>query len=182
MQGPQSIQVQGIKRFAQSALPPASTNLITKKVIIATINGTQRILTPVSSPQMIALKSAPRLLADGTLVTGPHPAAAPITILQKTLSSQEQQQAAIAKPKPPMMNGAPTVQTKTVDNKTCRWKFENGQVGEPGIEGTVRYQCCGSGSVGFVCFRASWIWILLLYRHAKIVKKNLDSYCFLTSF
>ncbi len=131
MQGPQSIQVQGIKRFAQSALPSASTNLITKKVIIATINGTQRILTPVSSPQMIALKSAPRLLADGTLVAaGPHAAAAPITILQKTLSSQEQQQGAISKPKPPMpMNGAPTVQTnKTVDNKTCRWKFENGQV------------------------------------------------------
>ncbi len=129
MQGPQSIQVQGIKRFAQSALPPASSNLITKKVIIATINGTQRILTPVSSPQMIALKSAPRLLADGTLVTGPHAAAAPITILQKTLS-QDQQQAAIAKPKPMPMNGAtgPTVQTKTVDNKTCRWKFENGQV------------------------------------------------------
>jgi hypothetical protein len=136
VQGPQSIQVQGIKRFAQSALPPASTNLITKKVIIATINGTQRILTPVSSPQMIALKSAPRLLADGTLVAaGPHAAAAaPITILQKTLS---QEQAAISKPKPMPMNGAPTVQTKTVDNKTCRWKFENGQVGEPVLEGTV---------------------------------------------
>ncbi len=131
MQGPQSIQVQGIKRFSQSALP--TSNLITKKVIIATINGTQRILTPVSSPQMIALKSAPRLLADGTLVTGPHAAAAPITILQKTLSQdQQQQQAAIAKPKPMPMNGAPTVQTKTVDNKTCRWKFENGQV-SPGV-------------------------------------------------
>jgi hypothetical protein len=132
--------VQGIKRFAQSALPPASTNLITKKVIIATINGTQRILTPVSSPQMIALKSAPRLLADGTLVAaGPHAAAAPITILQKTLSSQEQQQqAAISKPKPMPMNGVaagPTIQTnKTVDNKTCRWKFENGQVSPGGYK------------------------------------------------
>ncbi len=179
MQGPQSIQVQGIKRFAQSALPPASTNLITKKVIIATINGTQRILTPVSSPQMIALKSAPRLLADGTLVAaGPHAAAAPITILQKTLSQdQQQQQAAISKPKPMPMNGAPTVQTKTVDNKTCRWKFENGQVS---LLQKVRYQCCGSGSVGSVCFWASWIRILL--SSSKNSKKNLDSYCFVTSF
>jgi hypothetical protein len=124
VQGPQSIQVQGIKRFSQSALPTSS--LITKKVIIATINGTQRILTPVSSPQMIALKSAPQLLADGTLVSGPHAAGGPITILQKTLSRDQQQQAAISKPKP--MNGVPTIQTKTVDNKTCRWKFENGQV------------------------------------------------------
>lgn len=118
IQSPQSIQVQGIKRFSQSAIP-SSGGLVTKKVIIATINGTQRILTPVSSPQMIALKSAPRLLADGTLVSGGH--SAPITILQKSLS-----QATVPKPKPACI--LPTIQTKTVDNKTCRWKFENGQI------------------------------------------------------
>ena len=88
-------------------------------MIIATINGTQRILTPVSSPQMIALKSAPRLLADGTLVNAST--GAPITILQKSLS-----QAVITKPK--LVSTQATIQTKTVDNKTCRWKFENGQV------------------------------------------------------
>jgi hypothetical protein len=100
MQGPQSIQVQGIKRFCQSSM--SASGLIAKKVIIATINGTQRILTPVSSPQMIALKSAPRLLADGTLVSGgPTGGGAPITILQKTLS-QQQQLAMGSKPKPMM--------------------------------------------------------------------------------
>ncbi len=107
-----------MKRLAQSSIP--SSGLITKKVIIATINGTQRLLTPVSSPQMIALKSAPRLLADGTLVSAGN--GAPITILQKSLS-----QAPVSKPKP-FSNQPTAVQTKTVDNKTCRWKFENGQV------------------------------------------------------
>jgi hypothetical protein len=41
-------------------------------------------------------------------------------------------------------------------------------------------QCCGSGSVGSVCFWASWIRILL--SSSKNSKKNLDSYCFVTSF
>jgi hypothetical protein len=121
-QGPQTIQVQGIKRMAQAAAP--SSGLITKKVIIATINGTQRILTPVSSPQMIALKSAPRLLADGTLVSATS--GAPITILQKSLS--QQQTSSVPKPKPAAGSTQTTVQPKSMDNKTCRWKFENGQV------------------------------------------------------
>ncbi len=55
------------------------------------------------------------------------------------------------------------------------------------------HQCCGSGSVGFVCFWASQIririrqsqvrirlWILL--SSSKNIKKNLDFYCFVTSF
>ena len=53
----QTIHVQGMKRvLAQSN---NGGLLTTKKVIIATINGTQRILTPVSAPQMIAVKSNP---------------------------------------------------------------------------------------------------------------------------
>ncbi len=51
----------------------------------------------------------------------------------------------------------------------------------------IRYrnvQCCRSGSesgsVGSVCFRASWIRILL--SSCKNNKKNLDSYCFVTLF
>jgi hypothetical protein len=53
-------------------------------------------------------------------------------------------------------------------------------------------QCCGSGSTGFTCFRASriqillwirillWIWILL--SSCKNSKKNIDSYYFVTLF
>ncbi len=41
-------------------------------------------------------------------------------------------------------------------------------------------QCCGSGSVGSVCFWSSWIRILLPSN--KNSKKNLDSYCFVISF
>ncbi len=43
----------------------------------------------------------------------------------------------------------------------------------------IRKQCCGSES-GSTCFGASWIRILL--SPSKISKKNLDSYCFVTSF
>jgi hypothetical protein len=38
------------------------------------------------------------------------------------------------------------------------------------------FQCCGSGSVGSVCFWTSWIRILL--SSSKNCKKNFDSYCF----
>ncbi len=41
-------------------------------------------------------------------------------------------------------------------------------------------QFCGSGSVGSVCFCTSWIQILI--SSSKNSKKNLDSYCFVTSF
>ncbi len=54
------------------------------------------------------------------------------------------------------------------------------------------FQCCGSesGSVRSVCFQASWIrihqseaWIRILLSSSKnSKKKNLDSYCFVTSF
>ncbi len=38
-------------------------------------------------------------------------------------------------------------------------------------------QCCGSGSVGSICFWASWIRILL--SSSKKSKRNLNSYCFM---
>jgi hypothetical protein len=53
------------------------------------------------------------------------------------------------------------------------------------------YQCCGSGSTGSTCFWASWIririhqsevWIWIILSPSKKSKKNLDSYCFVTSF
>jgi hypothetical protein len=44
------------------------------------------------------------------------------------------------------------------------------------LETNRRNQCCGSGSVGSACFLASWIRILLSSN------KNLNSYCFVTSF
>ncbi len=46
-------------------------------------------------------------------------------------------------------------------------------------------QCCGSGSEsGSICFWTSWIriWIRILLSSSKNSKKNLDSYCFVTSF
>ncbi len=52
-------------------------------------------------------------------------------------------------------------------------------------------QCCGSGSAGSTCFGASWIririhksevWIRILLSLSKYSKKNLDFYCFVTSF
>ncbi len=51
-------------------------------------------------------------------------------------------------------------------------------------------QCCGSGSVGSVCFWASWIRIRIHYQKHRSrsfyhldhhCKKNLDTYCFVTS-
>jgi hypothetical protein len=53
------------------------------------------------------------------------------------------------------------------------------------------YQCCGSeyGSTDSTCFWASWIrihysevWIRILLSLIKNSKKNLDFYCFVTSF
>ena len=117
IQGGQAIQVQGIKRLSQGS---PGGGIITKKVIIATINGTQRILTPVSSPQMIAVKSTPRLLPDGTLATANG---TPLTIIQQkpnVLQTSPQQR--------PKLGVASPTAVKSVDNKTCRWKFENGQI------------------------------------------------------
>ena len=119
----QSIHVQGVKRIAQG-IPGGG--IITKKVIIATINGTQRILTPVSSPQMIAVKSNLRLLADGSLsgvggvLQGQGTA---LTIIQ------QKPVLATARPQVKQVTGLTSPNTiKSVDNKTCRWKFENGQI------------------------------------------------------
>jgi len=115
--GSQQIHVQGIKRIAQSS---PEGGIVTKKVIIATINGTQRILTPVSSPQMIAVKSNPtRILSDGNTT----PSGTPLTIIQ------QKPVITAPKPKPMIVNSSPpNGSVKSVDNKTCRWKFENGQI------------------------------------------------------
>ena len=120
IQQPQTIQVQGYRKLAQAS--PVGGGLITKKVIIATINGQQRILTPVSSPQLIAVKSpnggAPRLVSADSL-------GGPLTIVQQKPVIQKQ----VIVPAPvaaPATNTSP--QNKTSDNKTCRWKFENGQI------------------------------------------------------
>merc|ERR1719336_2218345 len=115
IQQPQTVQVQGYKKLGQSN---QGGGLVTKKVIIATINGQQRILTPVSSPQLIAVKSptggATRLVAaDST---------APLTIIQQK-PPVIQKQSVVSVP-----NTATSPQNKTSDNKTCRWKFENGQI------------------------------------------------------
>ena len=115
IQQPQTVQVQGYKKLGQAS---QGGGLVTKKVIIATINGQQRILTPVSSPQLIAVKSptggATRLVAaDST---------APLTIIQQK-PPVIQKQSVVSVP-----NTATSPQSKSVDNKTCRWKFENGQI------------------------------------------------------
>jgi len=114
IQQPQTVQVQGYKKFGQTS--QGQGGLITKKVIIATINGQQRILTPVSSPQLIAVKSpgggATRLVAADS--------SAPLTIIQ--------QKPVIQKQVTPVNNANTSPQSKSVDNKTCRWKFENGQI------------------------------------------------------
>jgi hypothetical protein len=118
--GGQAIQVQGIKRLAQGT---AGGGIVTKKVIIATINGTQRILTPVSSPQMIAVKSTaqPRLMEAGLASA----AGTPLTIIQQKPSLLQTAQQLQQRPK--LAVTSPSA-VKSVDNKTCRWKFENGQI------------------------------------------------------
>ena len=110
IQTSQGVQIQGIKRYGQAT---TAGGLVTKKVIIATINGTQRILTPVSSPHVIAMKTSPRLLSDGTIINGSSP-----FIIQKPVTQ-------INKPK--QLN-SPVQNSRSTDNKTCLWKFENGQV------------------------------------------------------
>jgi hypothetical protein len=42
---------------------------------------------------------------------------------------------------------------------------------------TCHPQCCGSGSVGSICFWTSWILLLSSIN----CKENIDSYCFVTS-
>ena len=124
IQGGQAIQVQGIKRVAQSS---PGGGIVSKKVIIATINGTQRILTPVSSPQMIAVKSNPaqRLVtAEASLQAA---AGTPLTIIQQKPTLQQAQQQLLLQQRPKLAVTSPTA-VKSVDNKTCRWKFENGQI------------------------------------------------------
>ena len=109
IQTSQGLQIQGVKRPVLS-----SPSMGTKKVIIATINGKQRILTPVSSPQIIAMKSSsPRYYSDGTVLNGSGP-----ILIQKPVTT-------INKPK--QLN-SPVMNSRTTDNKTCLWKFENGQV------------------------------------------------------
>jgi len=114
-----AVQVQGFKRVAAGQ----SGSLVTKKVIIATINGTQRILTPVSNPQMIAVKSSggTRLMADPSGGGG-----TPLTIIQQKPVLQ-QKPSVIASPGA-VSSSAASQAAKSVDNKTCRWKFENGQI------------------------------------------------------
>jgi len=122
IQQPQSVQVQGFKRVAQAT---PGGGIITKKVIIATINGTQRILTPVSSPQMIAVKSnsggPARILSDGTIPTNPG---TPLTIIQQ---KPVQTKTVVTNPNTAGSSVSPQG-VKSIDNKTCRWKFENGQI------------------------------------------------------
>jgi hypothetical protein len=47
-------------------------------------------------------------------------------------------------------------------------------------------QCCGtgseSGSLGSICFWATWIRIRILLSSSKNNKKKFDSYCFISSF
>jgi len=118
IQQPQAIQVLGHRKLAQTS--PSGGGIVTKKVIIATINGQQRILTPVSSPQLIAVKNpnggAPRLVTTDSNIG----AGTPLTIIQQKPVIQKQVIAA------PTNNSSP--HTKNTDNKTCRWKFENGQI------------------------------------------------------
>ena len=112
---------------------PSFQQLSTKKVIIATINGTQRILTPVSTPQFISMKNPlPRnVLVDnsGNIMNNSSP-----IMVKQSLGGQISGQVE-TKPKP-MMPGI-VVQSpgsgggggvRNPDNKTCMWKFENGQV------------------------------------------------------
>ena len=120
IQQPQTVHVQGYKKLGQAS-QGGGGGLVTKKVIIATINGQQRILTPVSSPQLIAVKSptggATRLVAADS--------SAPLTIIQ------QKPVPVIQKSVVPAVNNSnanTSPQSKSVDNKTCRWKFENGQI------------------------------------------------------
>ena len=123
------VQVQGLRKLTQAGSVGSGGQwpvaVSTKKVIIATINGQQRILTPVSSPQLIAVKNpnggAPRLVSADQLSGGQ-----PLTILQPQKQPLVQKQ--VIAPSPvTVVNTSPQAKA-TSDNKTCRWKFENGQI------------------------------------------------------
>ena len=123
------VQVQGYRKLTQAGSVSSGGQwpvaVSTKKVIIATINGQQRILTPVSSPQLIAVKNpnggAPRLVSADQLSGGQ-----PLTILQPQKQPLVQKQ--VIAPSPVhVVNTSPQAKA-TSDNKTCRWKFENGQI------------------------------------------------------
>ena len=123
------VQVQGYRKLTQAGSVASGGQwpvaVSTKKVIIATINGQQRILTPVSSPQLIAVKNpnggAPRLVSADQLSGGQ-----PLTILQPQKQPLVQKQ--VIAPSPvTVVNTSPQAKA-TSDNKTCRWKFENGQI------------------------------------------------------
>ena len=127
--GGQTIQVQGVKR-----LQGQGAGIVSKKVIIATINGTQRILTPVSSPQMIAVKSPQP--PQPRLVTADQGPGTPLTIIQQQKPGLVQGHQVLQGHqilqghqlhRPKLAVTSPTA-VKCVDNKTCRWKFENGQI------------------------------------------------------
>ena len=121
LQQPQTVQVQGYKKLGQAGSQGGGGGLVTKKVIIATINGQQRILTPVSSPQLIAVKSptggATRLVAADSNAPLTIIQQKPVPVIQKTVVSTVNNSNANTSP-----------QSKSADNKTCRWKFENGQI------------------------------------------------------
>ena len=117
----------GVKRSGQPIHTTGGVGgFVTKKVIIATINGTQRILTPVSSPQIISMKSSARALAPEALTaealsSAENNGASPTIVIQKPLTQLGQ---------PAMQLSSPVVTNSrpATDNKTCLWKFENGQV------------------------------------------------------
>jgi len=133
LQGIQTIQ--GIKR-----VNPQQNIFSTKKVIIATINGTQRILTPVSTPQFVTMKSpaapaapsSPRVMVDqsGNIIS-----ASPI-VLKSGVGGLAGQVMTAGKSKPVVTSiSSPNAAlaspggggARNPDNKTCMWKFENGQ-------------------------------------------------------
>ena len=117
IQQPQNIQVQGFRKLQQAS--PSGGGIVTKKVIIATINGQQRILTPVSSPQLIAVKNngATRLVSADSIAP-----TQPLIIQQKPVIQKQ-----VLTTLPPTTTAISSPQ-KNPDNKTCRWKFENGQI------------------------------------------------------
>jgi len=129
LQGIQTIQ--GIKR-----VNPQQNIFSTKKVIIATINGTQRILTPVSTPQFVTMKSSaapaatssPRVMVDqsGNIIS-----ASPIVLKSGVgglMTSGKSKPVVTSIPSPNAALSSPSAGgPRNPDNKTCMWKFENGQ-------------------------------------------------------
>ena len=119
----QALQLQGIKRVNPQ---PSFQQLSTKKVIIATINGTQRILTPVSTPQFLTMKSSsPRLLVDssGNIMNSTSP-----LVLKPGVGGQVVTKAGKVGGQVATSPGSAVPTPRNPDNKTCMWKFENGQV------------------------------------------------------